>query len=145
MKRLLSLLLILLLAAMPALAEGFAPFEPILTPTPVPEPQTDPATASAVSTVDLFFYVWRTGGTEALMDYTPPSWRSRQQNPQEALASLCGGYVPTSLAEILSVSGTAEDSMRAVRAKVTMHATDGSKRDEAYVFNVGVILEAGKW
>lgn len=145
MKRLLSLLLILLLAAMPALAEGYAPFEPFLTPTPVPEPQTDPATASAVSTVDLFFYVWRTGGTEALMDYTPPSWRSRQQNPQEALASLCGGYVPTALAEILSVSGTAEDSMRAVRAKVTMHATDGSKRDEAYVFNVVVILEDGKW
>lgn len=115
---------------------------PHVTPTPVPAPQTDPQSAEALSTVDAFFYFWRVAGEENLLSLTAPSWRAAQANPQAALSAICAGWTPAAPAELLSISGTADDPIRTVRAKVSMQAAGFAN---TYVFNVIVLKEDGHW
>lgn len=135
MKRFCALLTALLLLTLPALAES-------LPPTPVPDAQTDADTAAALTVVDDFFYFWRVGSVETLLLLTAPSWRAAQADPQSALSAICEGWYPADHAEILSISGSSDDVLRTVRAKVSMQPDNAAG---TYVFTVYVQKEDSEW
>ena len=135
MKRLLVLLMLLTLCALPALAEA--------TPTPG-SPEADADATAAITAADSFFYFWYVAGEETQLSLTAPSWRDAQEDPQAALARICAGQIPAGQAEILSVSGKEGDVIRSVRVKVPMYIGDMSA-PQPCVFTMVVLKEDSEW
>ncbi|MBQ2954227.1 MAG: PQQ-like beta-propeller repeat protein [Clostridia bacterium] len=140
MKRMLVLLTLMLLLAVPALAEQ----QPHLTPTPIPEPVRTADEAEALSAVDYFFWLWKLGNTQSMLEATAPSWRAAQQDPLAALIAICDGYTPTGFPELYAASDPSDVPIRTIGAKVSMRI-DGSSAEQPYVFTVIVMKEDGEW
>ena len=110
--------------------------------SPRPEPTAD-SRSLAQERLELFMSSWMNLDYTAMLNYSSPTWKNAQSNPEQAIFKVRGTQTPTHF-EIITVSGNDADDSRTITMEALIDRGDGNEPSR-YRYEVLMLRINGQW